>query len=353
MKNSVVLEDLQDIFDHFPERFKLEGATIFVTGCAGFLGYYLLHFFTHFAEQLKIKRVIATDNFSLGFPKWLEELKRFPLLSVVGFNIVTDNLFELLKEIEVDYVLHMVSIASPPVYRQYPLETIDANVWGLRHLLEYFNQKKLKGFLFFSSSEIYGDPECIPTKEDYLGSVSCVGPRACYDESKRFGETLCWVYAEKYQMPITIVRPFNNYGPGMKLDDGRIPADLAKSVLAGEDIILFSDGTPTRTFCYITDAIVGYLKALTFGRFDFFNIGMDKPEISMHEFAKIFQARGQKILGYQGAIVLRIPKDKNYLIHNPSRRCPNIDKARNLLGFQPRIEVEQGIEKLLKFWKAE
>ena len=239
LRNQIVLDDLQHIFDHFPERDKLKGATVFLTGCAGFLGYYLLHFLSYFAKELEIKSIIATDSFKLGRPEWLDELQQeHSVLAVRPFDIVADPLSNL-HLTEVDYVLHMASIASPPLYRRYPLETIDANVWGLRHLLQFFHKKDLKGFLFFSSSEIYGDAESIPTKEDYRGSVSCLGPRACYDESKRFGETLCWVYAEQFQMPITIVRPFNNYGPGMRLDDGRIPADFAKAVMANKDLSPF------------------------------------------------------------------------------------------------------------------
>src|SRR5262249_24558360 len=157
-----------------------------------------------------------------------------------------------------------------------PLETIDANVWGLRSLLDFYQGKAgLAGLLFFSSSEIYGDPpaEHIPTDEAYRGSVSCTRPRARYDESKPLGGALCSVFARVHGMPITVVRPFNNYGPGMRIDDRRLPADLARSVLDGRDIVILSDGRPTRTFCYVADAVVGYLKCLLHGAFEAFNIG--------------------------------------------------------------------------------
>ena len=124
----------------------------------------------------------------------------------------------------------MASIASPMFYRKYPIETLDANIWGLRRLLDYYMEKEMKGFLFYSSSELYGDPapEAVPTSEDYNGNVCATGPRACYDESKRFGETMCMLFAQQYGMPIGVVRPFNNYGPGMKINDKRVPADFAK-----------------------------------------------------------------------------------------------------------------------------
>ena len=165
-------------------------------------------------------------------------------------------------------------------------------MWGLRNLLDsYKNCNTLKSLVFFSSSEIYGDPDQdnIPTEENYRGLVSCTGPRACYDESKRFGETLCYVFRNQYDLPITIVRPFNNYGPGMNINDKRLPADLAACVIQNKDIVILSDGTPTRTFCYVSDAIIGYIKALNSSIKTEFNIGKSSPEISVLEFANEFR----------------------------------------------------------------
>ena len=209
--------------------------------------------------------------------------------------------------------------------------------------------------LFFSSSEIYGDPNSssIPTNEEYKGNVSCHGPRACYDESKRFGETLCWVYAKEYGMPITIARPFNNYGPGMSLTDKRLPADFANNIIEGRDLIIFSDGSPTRTFCYISDAITGYLLCLTYGQYDYFNIGNNIPEISVSEFAKIFKSNGHKVFGYQGSIFHKKSDDIDYMTDNPNRRCPDISKARKKLNYIPKVNVEEGVERYLKFLKEE
>lgn len=189
----------------------------------------------------------------------------------------------------------------------------------------------------------------IPTSEDYRGNVACIGPRACYDESKRVGETLCYLFAEKYNMPIRLVRPFNNYGPGMKLNDKRVPADFAKAILENRDIVMFSDGTPTRTFCYISDAVTGYLKALLYNRFDVFNIGIDEPEISIYTLAQFYQRAGQEIFGYTGELKFETSKDINYLKDNPNRRCPDITKARNLLGYNPLVHVEDGVRYFLEY----
>lgn len=148
----------------------------------------------------------------------------------------------------------------------------------------------LLGFYFFSSSEIYGDPIAgnIPTPESYNGNVSCTGPRACYDESKRYGETLCVNFAQQYDLPIKISRPFNNYGPGLKITDSRVIPDFAKDVLSGRDINMLSNGSPTRTFCYVADAIVGYYKILVRGRKgEAYNIGVESPEISILNLAEL------------------------------------------------------------------
>jgi UDP-glucuronate decarboxylase len=247
----------------------------------------------------------------------------------------------------------MASIASPMFYRKYPIETLDANIWGLRSLLDYYSEKDIKGFLFFSSSELYGDPapEAVPTSEEYYGYVSATGPRSCYDESKRFGETMCMLFAEKYNMPIGVARPFNNYGPGMKINDKRVPADFAKNIVDGNDIVILSNGSPTRTFCYIADSIAGYLKIMLHGKYDYFNIGIEKPEITITQLAEIYKKAGKEIFGYEGEVIFNSSEDKEYLTNNPQRRCPSIDKARKVLDYNPEIYVEDGVFRFLTFIK--
>tara|TARA_B100000212_G_scaffold322825_1_gene282400 strand:+ start:455 stop:1534 length:1080 start_codon:yes stop_codon:yes gene_type:complete len=351
--NKIVLEDLDYITNNTKEL-DLNGSKILITGCAGFLGYYFTNYLALSMKDLGIKKIIALDSFLLGHPIWLDKLRNHigESLEVISFTLGKDNIKQINNYLDITHIIHMASIASPTFYRQFPLETVDANVWGLRDLFDsYLESKKLKGFLFFSSSEIYGDPdhENIPTKEDYRGFVSCTGPRACYDESKRFGETLCSIYRQKYNMPITIVRPFNNYGPGMKPTDKRLPADLANCILENKDIIIYSNGRPTRTFCYVADAICGFLKALFSGKKGEYNIGIDNNETSVYELADIFRNAGKKFLKYNGQIIFKESLDKNYLNDNPQRRCPNIDKARKELLFNPKIPVVNGVEKYLNF----
>lgn len=319
------------------------------------MGFYFISFFTCFKEELGIRKVICLDNFQVGEPKWLRDLSEAGLVELRKFNVITDDIAAVPGAAEADYIYHMASIASPLFYRKYPIETLDANIWGLRRLLDFYCEKPIKGLVFYSSSEIYGDPtpENIPTPETYRGNVDCQGPRACYDEAKRFGETMCYLFHQKYNMPITIIRPFNNYGPGMRLNDARVPADFANAVRENKDIVMFSDGSPTRTFCYVSDAVTGYLKGLLYAKkgFEAFNIGMDKPEISIRRLAEIYTDAGKEIFDYTGQTKFAVSEDKDYLQNNPNRRCPVIDKARNLLGFEPRVDVEQGVRYFLEYIK--
>ncbi|TXK49259.1 NAD-dependent epimerase/dehydratase family protein [Pontibacter qinzhouensis] len=353
--NRILQEDMVAIYEGLStaEKDKLRNSTILITGCGGFLGYYFMHFFAHYAEELQLKRIIGLDNFLTGTKDWLDTLveNNQGKVELRYFNVITDNVADIPGADEADIVIHMASIASPTFYRIHPIETVDANITGLRRLLDFYAEKQLKGFLFFSSSEIYGDPfpEFIPTSEDYRGNVASIGPRACYDEAKRFGETLCYLFSEKHNMTIGIARPFNNYGPGMNINDKRLPADFAKAVVEGRDLEILSDGTPTRTFCYISDAITGYLKVLLHGKFDVFNIGMDKPELSVREFAEIFNREGKAIFDYQGEIKFSVSADQQYLTDNPNRRCPNISKAREVLAYEPKVSVEEGIRRYLEF----
>ena len=349
---AVIENDLKYIWDSLSqnELDRLRGSKILITGCAGFLGFYFMKFLSRYAAELNIKKVIALDNFMLGRPQWVKSIDS-PAMHVQEFDIIKGDIKGLSGLEDIDFIIHMASIASPSFYRKYPLETLEANIWGLRRLLDLYSSKKIKGFLFFSSSEIYGDPtpEAIPTNEEYRGFVSCTGPRACYDESKRFGETICAIFAQKYNMPIGVARPFNNYGPGMRLGDRRVPADFAKAVVYNNDIVVLSSGQPTRTFCYIADAITGYFKVLIHGRYDYFNIGMDTPEISVMRLAEIYREAGAEIFGHGVKIAQGFSDDGDYLTHNPERRCPDLSKAKKILGYNPTIGVEEGVRRFLLF----
>lgn len=357
MTSAILLEDMEYMHGAIRGHEKFQDGVVLITGCAGFLGRYFLEYLTRYSKVLGIRRIIGLDTFLLDRPTWLERLAReYDVLDIRSFDISVGDLASLPDAQAITHIVHAASIASPTFYRQYPIETIHANIWGLRRLFDASrDNKNLRGFLFFSSSEIYGDPvaSAIPTHEEYLGNVSCTGPRACYDESKRLGETMCWVYAQQWGLPMTVARPFNNYGPGMRTGDKRLPADLATCVIEGRDIVLLSDGTPTRTFCYVADAVAGYLLTLLHGKYDYFNIGTDRPEIMVRDLAEIFARAGSDIYGYTGKVVYGKSDDEAYLTHNPNRRCPVIEKAQTVLGYAPTILVDEGVSRYLRFLKEE
>ncbi|MBI1388552.1 MAG: NAD-dependent epimerase/dehydratase family protein [bacterium] len=355
VNNPILETDLSYITSEAADEFRaLAGRRVLLTGGAGFLGYYFVQSIRYFNLTADNPvRLTVLDNYIRGVPEWLAALKSDSNIAIVRHDATQP--FD--DGIDYDYIAHFASIASPTFYRQYPIETIDANVWGLRHLLDRFRAMctdgKNAGLLFMSSSEIYGDPDAqnIPTSEEYRGLVSCTGPRACYDESKRFGETLCVNFARAYNVPVSIARPFNNYGPGLRLDDRRVIPDFASRILKNENIELLSDGSPTRTFCYVADAIVGYFKILVRGRAgEAYNIGVETPEISMLDLARNMASIAKEMCGYQGDVLFQVSDDPDYLKDNPNRRCPVIEKARRELGYEPSISIDEGLRRTLAWY---
>jgi UDP-glucuronate decarboxylase len=354
----VVRGDLERILDAAgPELARVAGKRLLVTGGAGFLGYYLVRAALAWNEQSETGNRIAVtilDSFTRGVPAWLDAIASEDL-SLVEHDIRLP-LPDVLGHFE--YVIHAAGIASPTYYRLHPIETMDANVIGLRLLLDRAVEaakrgESTEGFLFFSSSEIYGDPspEFIPTPETYRGNVSCTGPRACYDESKRYGETLCVNFARQHGLPVMIARPFNNYGPGLKITDRRVIPDLARDVLEGRNLALLSDGTATRTFCYASDAVTGYYKVLVRGRpGEPYNIGTEGPEITVGDLAERIAALAHKFLGYTGEVVHATSDEAEYLLDNPARRRPLIDKARTELAFEPAVGLDEGLARTLAWY---
>jgi nucleoside-diphosphate-sugar epimerase len=352
-------QDLDYISANLQEEFgRMAGDKLLITGGAGFLGYYLVQAALHFNKTAGKAPIEVTvwDNFIRGTPGWLTGLRENPHLTLERRDLI-----EPLPRPMPDFrwIIHAAGIASPPFYRKHPIKTIDANINGLRNLLDYSaaqaeKGKPVKGFLFYSSSEIYGDPtaDWIPTPEHYRGLVSCTGPRACYDESKRFGETLCVVFAQQHGIPTKMARPFNNYGPGLKITDKRVIPDFVREVLAGRDIVMYSDGSPTRTFCYSADAITGYYKVLVKGHpGEPYNIGTEQPEISMRNLAERIIDTAGELFGYRGRLVRQPNPESVYLVDNPSRRCPNIEKSRSHLGYNPTVSIEEGLRRALVWYQ--
>jgi nucleoside-diphosphate-sugar epimerase len=357
----VIATDLDQLTSQLADEFpKLSGRRVMIAGGAGFLGYYLVQAplsWNRRNPSAPAIQVTVLDNFVRGVPAWLTDLKSDPNLRLLRHDI-TQPLPDDLGDHQ--FLVHAASIASPTYYRKCPIETMDANVNGLRYVLNYAlaqlrGGKPIEGVLFYSSSEIYGDPseENIPTPESYRGNVSCTGPRACYDESKRYGETLCVNFAAQHGIPVKVARPFNNYGPGLKITDKRVIPDFARDILEGRDVVMLSDGSARRTFCYVADAVAGYYKVLVRGvPGHAYNVGVETPEISMAQLASKLVDLGKELFGYSGRVVLRESADKDYLVDNPSRRCPIITKARTEVGYDPIVSLDEGLRRSLVWYSG-
>lgn len=339
------------------ELSQVAGKKVLFIGAGGFLGYYFVKSILSWNDLYPDKKITITalSTYRNGIPLWLKKISKRRDLVILKKDITK---YTIPTSVQYDYIIQGASIASPIVYRKYPIETINATVQGLYKVLEYMiKRKKTKqpvlGLLNFSTSEIYGDPTegNIPTSEDYRGNVSCTGPRACYDESKRFCETLCVNYAAVYNLPIKCARPFNNYGPGLHIADGRVIPDFAKNVLSNADIVMYSDGRASRTFCYVADALVGYIKILVRGRSgQAYNIGIEEGETSIANLAKKIYALSRERFGYKGKIIYKKSGDKNYLTDNPQRRRPDIKKARLELGYNPEIDLQEGLYRTFSWY---
>lgn len=340
--NSVV----EDIKKDVP---KLEGKTILISGGSGFIGSYI-NAVLYLLNKTVLKnkcRVISIDNYITGFRKnFLFDIKdkNFKFLHY-------DVRLPFTPNEKVDFIIHAAGLASPYYYKKYPLETIESAILGAKNLLELARITKAESFLFFSSSEIYGDPdpENVPTPETYAGHVSSVGPRACYDESKRLTETLCITYQQIYGIPTKIIRPFNVYGPGMRHTDYRVVPTFLYSALKGKNLPVHDKGTQTRTFCYVSDAITAIFKVLLKGRSgEVYNIGTDSPEISMYELASIIC----ELVG-NGVKPRRKSYPEHYPAGEPQRRCPDLTKIKRELGYNPKIDLKNGLKRSIKWFKSE
>jgi UDP-glucuronate decarboxylase len=344
--NEIIKKDCIEIYkEYYINLKKLSGKKILITGGSGFLLSYLTYLLIYYNQQNKKKIDIHVIDQNI---KKFTNFKNDKNLKLTNADISKKIKFKT----KYDYIIHGASIASPVYYKKKPLETINSNVNGLVNILEnYKSSKKPKSIVFMSSSEIYGDPDKknIPTKETYNGNVSCTGPRACYDESKRLGETISKIFHDKYNTPIKIVRPFNVYGPGQNLNDKRIFPDLMNGIKRNKDIILFSDGTPTRSFCYISDQIRGILEVLFKGKNgESYNIG-NTQEISIKNLAKLAIKISKKKL----RVIMKSNLDKTFNVDCPKRRCPDIKKIYNLSKWKPKIKLETGLSKTINYYRMQ
>lgn len=306
--------------------------TAVITGGAGFVS-------SHLADLLlgAGHRVVALDNHVTGHPRNIAHLKEHPRFEIHECDVAEP--FTVAGEVE--WVLHMASPASPIDYVQIPIETLKAGSYATHNSLELAREKGAR-YLLASTSEIYGDPEVHPQREDYLGNVSSIGPRSCYDEAKRYAEAAVMAYHRVYGLETRIVRIFNTYGPRMRLDDGRVVPAFIGQALQGKPLTIFGDGKQTRSFCYVSDLVAGIWGLMQSDCVDPVNIG-NPHEMTIAEFAEAIA----KHTGTETGVDPRpLPED------DPKVRRPDITKAREVLGWEPKVSFEDGIRETIAYFRG-
>ena len=313
--------------------------TVLVAGGAGFIG-------SHLCKRLLSEnyKVICIDSLITGEKSNLKDI-----LDNQNFTFLNEDITKSLsKELTIDYIFHLASPASPNKksprsFINFPLETLMANSQGTHELLELAKKTSSK-FLYASSSEVYGDPEVSPQKESYFGNVNPNGVRSVYDEGKRFGEAITMAYLRKFDIDIKIIRIFNTYGPNMQKDDGRVISNFINQAISNSPITVYGDGNQTRSFCYIDDMIEGLMLAMFSDKTkgEVINLGNpDERKISV--LATIIK----DIINSQSDVVFEdLPED------DPKVRKPDISKAEKLLGWSPKVDIEQGVRKTVEYFKS-
>ncbi len=304
---------------------------ILITGGSGFIGSHLCDLLLKEGHE-----VICADNLITGSLHNIKHLEGNKNFKFIKHDIST---YLDLKD-KIDYVLHFASPASPIDYLELPIETLEVGSLGTFNALEIALKNRSK-FLMASTSEVYGDPETSPQKEDYWGHVNPIGPRSVYDEAKRFSEAAAMAYKRHNKLDIKIIRIFNTYGPRMRKNDGRVVPNFINQALNKESFTIYGDGKQTRSFCYISDLVDGIYKVMNSNIETPVNLG-NPNEFTMLELAKVVSKAANVPLKTKS---MPLPQD------DPKQRRPDISKAKKELGWEPKVQLEEGIKKTLEFFK--
>jgi len=340
--NNIILEDLIEISTQI-ERPYFQNKTILISGGSGFLPAYIIDFLMflnskHEDQHTKIICLVRNlPKASKRFENYIEN----PLFELISHDINVPFSYAY----GIDIIIHAASQASPKYYNIDPIGTLLPNVIGTNNLLNLGLNKKVSAFLFFSSGEVYGQNEKDSFSEDDYGVVDPLSVRSCYAESKRMGENFCVSYAHQHKINIKIVRPFHTYGPNMDLEDGRVFADFVSNIVQNKDIIIKSDGKTERCFCYLKDAVIGFLKVLIHGESGAaYNIGNPNETYSVIELAKKIIATQKR---QTSKLIFQDHENKNYLKSPYRKMIPSIEKA-SALGWKPTTTVSEGFDRTIK-----
>lgn len=314
--------------------------TALVTGGAGFIG-------SHLCKALVEKgyNVICVDNLLTGNKRNIAPLVDNERFTFIQKNILVSDfasqLADRISDVGVTHIFHLASPASPVQYQDHPIETIQVNTQGTYTMLQLARKLPAR-FLFASTSEVYGNPGEHPQKESYWGNVNSFGARSCYDESKRCGEAYVYTFLTKFNVDARIVRIFNTYGPNMEKDDGRVVSNFINQAIRDKPITVYGDGSQTRSFCYVSDLVDGIIRAMeTDVRGEVINLG-NPDERSVKDIAQLIQ----HMTGSRSSIVTQdLPVD------DPTRRQPDISKARTLLGWEPKVGLDEGLKKTIEYFR--
>jgi dTDP-glucose 4,6-dehydratase len=304
-----------------------------VSGAAGFIGSHLCDRLIHLGHS-----VVGLDNLITGSRRNVAHLEGNPHFRLVECDVTAS----IDAGGRFDHVWHLASLASPKEYLAHPIQTLDVGSIGTRNMLEVARRDGAR-FLLTSTSECYGDPLEHPQVETYWGNVNPVGMRSCYDESKRYAEALTMAYQRTHRMRTNIARIFNTYGPRMALNDGRVVPAFLDQVLRGEPLTIFGDGTQTRSFCFVSDLVDGLIRLSNSDEWYPVNLG-NPVELTILEFAE----RIRRLMGSNLELVFQpLPDD------DPRKRRPDISKAKQLLGWEPKVPLEEGLRETVEYFKRE
>ena len=305
---------------------------ILVTGGSGFIG-------SHLSEKLLLQghEVLVVDNFYTSSRENISHMLNNP-----KFEIIRHDVTEPLT-VEVDAIYHLACPASPVHYQRFPVQTIKTSVLGSLNMLELANRLQIP-ILLSSTSEVYGDPQISPQIEEYWGHVNPIGIRACYDEGKRAAETLFFDFHRQYGLNIKVARIFNTYGPNMSPDDGRVVSNFIMQALRSENITIYGDGSQTRSFCYVDDLVIGLIKLMESPDTIHGPINLGNPvERTVKNLAELVIG---KTKSKSKIIYHELPQD------DPKQRRPDISKARNILNWEPKVDIDQGLENTISYFKT-